>query len=295
MNSNLALMQQRIRFTGGASPQDRILQGKKDGFKNALLYGSNSQTIVHNDNEYKVLINDNKITQNYDEKIISSPHEALIKSGDIVYWKETNSYWIVYLEDISELAYTNAYIRKCYYSPIVETSEGKVKVWAAAFGNEDLAITSQIKSNMAIDSSNRTLQILIPNSVENNFIFKRYKKFVLDGITWEIQLVNAIDLQNVLIIYAQEDISFIEDKPIENEDMTSGSIKGKLIIKPLETTTYIVSDKTPLSTWAIDNKNVSIVDIKDREITIKWTSSKSGDFLIGYGDNLQKIIVESLF
>lgn len=295
MNSNLALMQQRIRFTGGPNPKDRILQGKKEGFESALLYGAHSQTIVHNDNEHKVLINDNKLTQNYDEKIISAPHEVKIKTGDIIYWKETNSYWIVYLGDISELAYTNAYMRKCYYEPIVSTSEGPVKVRAAVFGNEDTLIQSTIKTQVSVDTSKLTLQLLIPNTVENNYIFKRYKKFVLNGVSWEIQAVNSIDLQNILIVYAQEDISFIEDKPIENEDMTSGSIKGKLVIKPLEVTTYKVSDNTPLNKWAIDNKNISIVNIKDREITIKWTSTKSGEFLIGYGDNLQKIIVDSLF
>lgn len=295
MNNNLMLMQQRIRFSGGTAPKDRILQGKKEGFKSALLYGSNSQTIVYNNNEYKVLINDNKLTQNYDEKIISAPHEVKIKTGDIVYWKETSSYWIIYLEDISELAYTNAYMRKCYYEPIIKTTDGLVEVRAAVFGNEDSLIQSTIKTQVAIDTSKLTLQLLISDTTENREIFKRYEKFMLNETPWEIQSVNAIDLQNILIVYAQEDINFIEEKPVENEDMTSGVIKGKLIIKPLEITTYTVSEDVPLSQWSIDNKNISTVNIKDREITIKWTSTKSGEFIIGYGDYSQKIIVESLF
>ena len=297
MNSNLALMQKRIKFSGGETPQDRMIQGKKEGFEAALLSGSNSQTIAINGEEYKVLINDNKLTQNYDEKIISAPLEMGLKTGDIVYWLETDSYWIVFLEDISELAYTTAYMRKCHSEPITNTNIGTVdKIWAAVFGNEDNLIQSVVKTNVAIDSSKLTLQLLVSSTQENNInIFKRYNKFVLGGITWEIQAVNAIDLKNILVVYAQEDISFIEDNPIENKDTTSGSIRGKLIIKPLETAIYTVSDDTPISKWAVDNKNISIVDIKDREIEIKWTSTKSGEFLLGYGDHVQKIIVESLF
>ena len=297
MNSNLALMQKRIRFSGGETPQDRMIQGKKEGFEAALLSGSNSQTIAINGEEYKVLINDNKLTQNYDEKIISAPLEMGLKTGDIVYWLETDSYWIVFLEDISELAYTTAYMRKCHSEPITNTNIGTVdKIWAAVFGSEDNLIQSVVKTNVAIDSSKLTLQLLVSSTQENNInIFKRYNKFVLGGITWEIQAVNAIDLKNILVVYAQEDISFIEDNPIENKDTTSGSIRGKLIIKPLETAIYTVSDDTPISKWAVDNKNISIVDIKDREIEIKWTSTKSGEFLLGYGDHVQKIIVESLF
>jgi hypothetical protein len=298
MNNNLSLMQKRIRFSGGETPQDRIIQGKKDGFESALISGANSQTISINNKEYRVLINDNKLTQNYDEKIISAPLEVQLKTGDIVYWLETDSYWIVFLEDISELAYTTAYMRKCHTEPIISTNVGAFKkhpIRVAAFGNEDNLIQSTIKTNVVIDSSKLTLQLLISNTSVNNNIFKRYNKFVLGGITWEIQAVNAIDLNGVLIVYAQEDISFIEDNPIENKDTTSGSIIGKLIIKPLETATYTVSDDTPISKWAVDNKNISIVDIKDREIIIKWTSVKSGEFLLGYGDHVQKIIVESLF
>ena len=297
MNSNLALMQKRIKFSGGETPQDRMIQGKKEGFEAALLSGSNSQTIAINGEEYKVLINDNKLTQNYDEKIISAPLEMGLKTGDIVYWLETDSYWIVFLEDISELAYTTAYMRKCHSEPFTNTYIGTVdKIWAAVFGSEDNLIQSVVKTNVAIDSSKLTLQLLVSSTQENNInIFKRYNKFVLGGITWEIQAVNAIDLKNILVVYAQEDISFIEDNPIENKDTTSGSIRGKLIIKPLETAIYTVSDDTPISKWAVDNKNISIVDIKDREIEIKWTSTKSGEFLLGYGDHVQKIIVESLF
>lgn len=295
MSSNLELMQQRLKFFGGLTEQERMRQGKTDGFKSALKFGSHSQTIVCKDKEYKVLINDNKLTQDYDEKIISAPKESGLTTGDIVYWKETNSYWIVYLNDISELSYTNAYMRKCYHEPIIKTNNGSAHVWAAVFGKEEHLIQSIIKTQVVIDTSKLTVQLLIPKTEENFENFKRYNKFILNGIAWEIQAVNSIDLENILIIYAQEDTNLIEDKPIENTDTTFGSINGKLVIKPLEETTYSVSDETPLSDWKVSNKNISIVNIDDREITIRWTSAKSGEFTISYGDYVQKIIVESLF
>lgn len=292
--NNFELMKQRIEFVGDTF-QKRIIQGKASGFESALKNGSNTQTVIVNSKESKVLINDNKLTQNYDEKIISAPHDLKLKTGDIVYWKETNSYWIVYLQDISELAYSNAYMRKCHNETIVRTSVGKTQVRAAVFGNEDALIQSVIKSKVSVDTSKLTIQLLIPNTKENLELFKRYNKFMFNSIPWEINGVNSIDLENILIIIAQEDTEFIEDTPIENEDVTAGQIQGKLVIKPLEIATYTVSEAVPTSSWSVDHSNVSILDIKNKEITIKWTDIKSGEFVLSYGDYSQKIIVESLF
>ena len=96
MNSNLALMQKRIKFSGGETPQDRMIQGKKEGFEAALLSGSNSQTIAINGEEYKVLINDNKLTNrnngtnymeaNLDKKTVQTPssHTSNISSSILI-------------------------------------------------------------------------------------------------------------------------------------------------------------------------------------------------------------------
>ena len=61
------------------------------------------------------LINPNKLKQDYDEKILSVGYEYNISVGSVIEWLETNTYWLVYLQDLTELAYFKGNIRKCSY------------------------------------------------------------------------------------------------------------------------------------------------------------------------------------
>lgn len=296
MTDNLDLMRMRLNYIGGTEQKDRLIDGKKDSFKDALKYAYNSQTIVFNEKENKVLINHNKLNPDYEDKIISAPHDYELKTGDIVNWKETNSDWIIYLKDYAELAYFRAYMRRCN-ALITKTSEGMVQIKAAVIGPNDTNISSTIKSNNVIDTPNLNIQLLISNTEDNKNIFQRYSKFELEDKTWEVQSVNTIDLEGILIVYAQENYEIIEENnKEENTDTTEGVIKGQLNIKPLETVTYSILDNSITGAWTIEeNKPVTIINNNDREITVKWENMKSGEFIISFGEYSQKIIVDSLF
>lgn len=296
MIDNLHLMQNRLNYCGGVNQIDRYTKGTYDNLKNAIKYGSNSQTIRFNLEEKKVLINDSKLNPNYEDKIIAAPYDYNLKPGDIVEWKETNSYWIVYLQDASELAYFRAQMRKCHNELITQTSLGPVSVRASVDGSDAALIKSDLSSGNVVDIPNLTIQLFIPNTEDNCRIFKRYTKFNLDNKTWEIQSVNAIDMQGILIVYAQENYEIVEQTEKENNDTTEGVIKGKLIIKPLEEVNYYLLDNSIAGFWTIEeNKPVTIINNNDKEITIKWNSMKSGSFTLSFGDYSQNIIVESLF
>ena len=296
MTDNLDLMRMRLNYIGGTEQTNRLIDGKEHSFKDALKYAYNSQTIVFNEKENKVLINHNKLNPDYEDKIISAPHDYELKTGDIVNWKETNSDWIIYLKDYAELAYFRAYMRRCN-ALITKTSDGIVQVKAAVIGPNDTNISSTIKSNNVIDTPNLNIQLLISNTEDNKNIFQRYSKFELEDKTWEVQSVNTIDLEGILIVYAQENYEIIEENNKEvNTDTTEGVIKGKLNIKPLETVTYSILDNSITGAWTIEeNKPVTIINNNDREITVKWENMKSGEFIISFGEYSQKIIVDSLF
>jgi hypothetical protein len=36
-----------------------------------------------------------------------------MKPGDVFTWKKTNTHWLVYLQDLEEIAYFRAEIRRC--------------------------------------------------------------------------------------------------------------------------------------------------------------------------------------
>lgn len=64
----------------------------------------------------RALINPDKNKPDYDDKIISVHYEDGFEAGDVFEWVGTNSYWLIYLQDLTELAYFRGEIRRCSYS-----------------------------------------------------------------------------------------------------------------------------------------------------------------------------------
>jgi hypothetical protein len=63
----------------------------------------------------KALINPDKNKQDYDDKILSIDYAFGYNPGDVFLWVGTNTYWLVYLRELTEDAYFRAEIRRCKY------------------------------------------------------------------------------------------------------------------------------------------------------------------------------------
>jgi hypothetical protein len=61
------------------------------------------------------LINPNKNSTEYDDKVLSIDYAYNFKPGDIFKWIGTNTYWLVYLPELTEDAYFRSKIRRCRY------------------------------------------------------------------------------------------------------------------------------------------------------------------------------------
>jgi hypothetical protein len=72
----------------------------------------------------RALINPNKNKPDYDEKVLSVPYEADYHPGDVFEWIGTGTYWIIYLQELTELAYFRGDIRKCQYQINWEDEDG---------------------------------------------------------------------------------------------------------------------------------------------------------------------------
>ena len=173
--SGLENMRTRINYVGGKNQQGRMNCDKAATLRKALLYSYQAATAVLSDNrEFRCLINPDKLKNDYDDKIISIPFEDIclnskrlgktninrqvigMKAGDVFKWKETNTYWLVYLQRLEENAYFRAEIRKCRYD--VEIGESKYKVYLC--GPAETAIIWHTKKNMkAFRKSCRKLKI----------------------------------------------------------------------------------------------------------------------------------------
>ena len=114
----------KMRANGGNKQQERMIKDKRRSLDRAVWNSYQAAEVVRVESEYKkpvrALINPNKLKQDYDDKVISVGYEYGFKIGDIFEWLGTKSHWIVYLQDMTELAYFRGDIRKCSHEIVWE-------------------------------------------------------------------------------------------------------------------------------------------------------------------------------
>lgn len=299
MNS-LDNMKRRLEHYGGIKQLDRNIKGKLYSLKSAIKSGDYDTidfTVDGNDEiTYQALINENKLVQGYDDKEISCENKLNIGTIIHTYDLDESSYWMIYRRELAERAYFRGYMRKCR-NELIETVSGE-KVRAVVIGPENLEIEWESQAGNRIDSPNLKIVFWVVATEENKKLFRRYERFNFSNLAWEIQSVNAIDYEGILICSAKENYEIIPEIKVENEDniVDGVYIEGVKVMKPLQIQTYKISSEKISGEWTVeDNKPITILNKNEREITIKWTSTKSGEFTLSFGDISQLIKVESLF
>ena len=307
---NTRIMANRIGFHGGNPQQDRMIKDKRRSLDKALLYsyqGANVQAL-ESETVARALINPNKLKQDYDDKIISIGFEHNFQPGTIFEWKNTNTKWLVYLQDLTELAYFRGDIRKCSYE--IELEDGS-KTYAAIRGPVETKIDYIQKHGISVDNPNYSLNILLPKTEATLAYFKRYSKFYLKedtSICWRVEATDSISTPGILEVNAVEYyINEFEDdqekgvvggliQKVEDPNPATGEIQGETFIKPKKEYTYTCSASG--ANWSYDSKLPIIMEVLEEEtptVKIKWASSYSGQFDLYYGEFKKTIVVESLF
>ena len=293
--NNLDLMEKRLKYQGGVAQEDRMVKDKLRSMQNSLLYSYQSETITKDEETFKALINSNKLNLSYDEKILSCEHEYDVQVGDVIYWEEGQSYWLVYMQELTETAYFLGHMRRCSDFVIEEIEGSSLKnLRVVAIGPNGSALENVEKSNFSIDVPNLMIEVWIANTEKNKKAFERYNKFVLNGVTWEVQSINNIDIPNILIITAKETYQIVSEREQEDIILDSGIISGPKEIKPGQTHTYSIEENVD-GDWSWEGKSLEILTVTPNKITIKWNSSKSGEFILKYGEYNKVIKVTSLF
>ena len=313
--NNMAL---RLRSQGGFVQQDRMIHDKRWSLDHALKYSYQAAKVkLEGKNEIMpALINPNKLKQDYDDKIISIGYEHGFQPGDIFEWMNTGTKWLIYLQDLTELAYFRGDIRKCSYEVSWEDENGELQsTYLAVRGPVETDINFIQKNGISVDVPNHSLNILMPKNEHTLKYFRRYAKFYLKGLSkgdvpicWRITATDTISMPGILEItaveyYANETEDDIENgivgglivDPIEPEN-NSALIKGETFIKPKITYTYTFMGKGKMeASWEYDSKLPIEAEINGKTISIKWTKGYSGEFTIKYGEYEKTIVVESLF
>lgn len=313
--NNYNLIKTRLQNQGGAAQQDRMIKDKKRTLDKVVLYSyQGAQVRKLGDVEVaRALINPNQVKQDYDDKVISIGFEYGYKTGDIFDWVNTGTKWLIYLQDLTELAYFRGDIRKCSYEIAWEDAEGKRHVtYAAVRGPQENSITSIARERFNIDIPNYTLHLLLPSTPETREQFQRYSKFYLKSIVetnsevcWRVEAVDSLSMPGILEIYAEEYYSNVHEDDIEQgvvgglieEPVTvSSPIKGEQLIKPKKTYHYYYEGDEDAE-WQVDYWLGIPLEYEEngKELILKWNATYGGQFVISYGGESLTVIVESLF
>lgn len=313
----------RLRVHGGNKQQERMIKDKRRSLDHAVWNSYQAAEVLRVDADLRkpvrALINPNKLKQDYDDKIISVGYEYNFKCGDVFEWLGTGTHWLIYLQDLTELAYFRGDIRKCSYEIAWQDEDGEHSTYAAIRGPVETKINYIQKHQISVDTPNHSLHILMPRTEETLKYFRRYSKFYLqdedagaEKICWRVEATDWISTPGILEVTAVEYYANLTEDDIENgvvggllvkenknpnDAETEETIVGETFIKPKKTYEYIF-EGTAYQDWIVDKK-YPVTIIKDeynpRRIWLKWNSSYCGQFELTYGLYTKTIVVESLF
>lgn len=319
-------MAKQLNYHGGYFQQSREIKDKQKSLAKALLYSYQGAFVkkyypesdkLHNSKVVRALINPNKLKQDYDDKIISIGFEHNFKTGDIFEWVDTNTYWLIYLQQTTEVAYFRGDIRKCRYQISWKDGNETKSTFAAVRGPVETKINYIQKHGVSIDTPNYSLSILMPLNEDTLKQFKRYSKFYLQNIEgseqvcWRVEATDSISTPGILEVTAVEYYANKDEDDIENgivgglveeiknpntEDVEN-TIIGETFIKP-KTTYQYKFDGALSSQWGVDRAGLPLkIERTDDEhiINLTWDSTYSGQFILSYGDYYKTIVIESLF
>ena len=309
----------RMKHQGGNLQQQRMIADKRRSLHRALRFsyqGADVRKIDSLDDDFvRALINPNKLKQDYDDKIISIDYDDNFKCGDVFEWGGTNTHWLIYLQDLTELAYFRGDIRKCSHEIAWEDEDGLHKTYAAIRGPVETKINYIQKHDISIDTPNYSLSILMPKTDSAVKYFQRYTKFYLQGdkdynICWRVEAVDWLSTPGILEViaveyYRNETEDDIEEgvvggliaQPVNpNNKFVEETIRGETFIKPKKQYEYTYEGNLE-GIWSVGGNDCPVELIQNgKSVSVRWLNTYSGQFDLIYAGHFKKtIVVESLF
>ena len=327
-----------LKYNGGIAQQDRMILDKRRSLDRALKYsyqgatikkvddsavpGDGFQTIGAPQNKtIRALINPNKLKQDYDDKIVSVPWEHGFKTGDVFEWEGTNTHWLIYLQDLTELAYFRGDIRRCAYKLKWKDEDGVIReTYAATRGPVETKINFIQKNGISVDQPNHSLNILMPKNDFTLSYFKRYSRFYLQAsheefpeecrVCWRVEATDWVSMPGVFEITAVEYYSNDDEDDLENgvvgalivepedsnEEAVNILIDGPSFIRPFAKNTYVYKGVNLGNRWSVSSKLPVTLSVSQdgKTATVVWNSGFHGQFELTYANFTKQIVVETL-
>ena len=274
----------RIQYAGGVM-DNRVDKSKLHSMQMALQNSYQAEWITLNDNQYRCLINPDKLKEDYDQKVISIEHSAGMKEGDVFYWDRTNTHWLVYLQQHSESAYFRAQIRRCNY----EIEVNNHKYWVYLRGPVETALVWRQKHNIEFNDLNYSLLIYVTKNEETLDFFKRFQILKIDGHRWRVAATDIFSQGSIIEVYLEEFFdNSLEEEQIRKEPIIFGEeepyIDGPQFVEPYQTEIKysLVNNLNATGAFLVSSKKVKIVNSDNNSCIINVISGKAGEFKIIY-------------
>lgn len=314
---SLNTLNMRLNYRGGDA-DGRMNKDKLNSLKKAMNYSYQSHNINFLDENnnidfqrtYRCLINPDKLKEDYNNMILSIPYEniflgkeyegekgnkpflmdSIIKPGNVFYWQEEDSYWIVYMHYINERAYFRAEIRKCEKEVTINNRTYKIYFR----GPTETTIQWGQKSNTIWNDLNYSAVIFITKDENTEKYLKRFAILEIDGETWEVVARNPVSGDGIIEVALKETYTdtFPDPEPTEPED--NSLIKGDNLVYPYDIKIYTINIENPAGTWYVSNKKAIIREQNSTSATVEIVTGKSGTFDLIYKQEGQEDIVQPI-
>lgn len=307
----------------GKTQHDRFIDDKLRSLRQALLYSYQRAIItLQDERQFLCLMNPDKVKDNYDDKVISIPFDDIclnsprkgkttvsrevigMKPGDTFFWEATNTYWIVTLRLIQELAYFKATVRRCDYEIDIYD---KYHYHVYVRGPEETQIDWKSMQNAVYNGLNYNIVLTVTKDEITSSFFKRFAKLKVNGRNWEVQATDDMSREGIIDVYLKEYFTnsieeeqkeYEKENPPEQKPDTLVRIIGEETIYPYDIKSYKV-EGLEKGIWSVDNKKIKILSQDESECKIEVMSGKSCSFNLTYITENEdavtlKVIVASL-
>lgn len=212
---NLDLYRKRQEAYGGSSSIDKLDYRNKQLFNRALQESFNAEEVVLNNEDWRALILEDKLTLELDQKWIGMPLESNLKPGDVIHVKRNDVRWIMVQTDLSERSFCRCVGKRCVTEITWRDEDDNVHSnWAALRGPTETSIKTEARKHILFDQGNEKVALWLPDTQETKSL-RRYKHIMVKGETWEIASVDYLTTPGIL------ELNLVEAQDNRDLDNTS--------------------------------------------------------------------------
>ena len=293
---SLETLKTRINYMGGDS-WGRIKTQKFRSFQAALRNDYNSRPILTPlGEEGRALINDNNTKPDYDKRIISTDFAMNLQPGDVFECLDDNTHWMVYLQDLVEIAYLKAEIIRCRYQINIDGED----YWIYFQGPTETAVRWNLKRAITWNDLNFSGTVYIQKTKQTEEYFNRFTKLKIEGHTWQVKVRDMLTVPGIIELEVQEYYDSVSEDiaKVIRVDKES-TIIGKQEVLPGDLIGYQIDSSifNDVDSWNITGNDEVVIDeyqLDGQICIVQINSNATGTFTISYGSASLEVTIQEI-